>query len=400
MLPEYDGYDMTTVGQETIEAVTAAALDRAPVNGATHRFYRYPARFSPQFARAVIEGFTSPGDLVLDPFVGGGTTAVEALRAGRRCIGSDINELALFVSKVKTTVLSADEVDFLRLWFREFEKALRISASVDGHEYWRDKGYFRHMEKQETWRHRNLIQSALHKIESLPSERLSDFMRCVLLRSMQLSLDGRRSVMTIGHVRSKISEHFNEMIDDMSALVEELSREQASMCPTIVKCNASELHNTPAITALGAPVLVLTSPPYPGLHVLYHRWQVNGRRETAAPYWIADKLDGDGARYYTLGNRHEKELTTYFRNLRNVFSSVADIIDEETIIVQMVAFSDPEWQLPKYLEVLEEAGLAEMYLNADGAPRIWRDVPNRKWHAERQERRDGSRELVLFHRKA
>jgi hypothetical protein len=66
----------------------------------------------------------------------------------------------------------------------------------------------------------------------------------------------------------------------------------------------------------------------------------------------------------------------------------------------MVAFSDPEWQLPKYLEVLEEAGLAEMYLNADGAPRIWRDVPNRKWHAERQERRDGSRELVLFHRKA
>jgi hypothetical protein len=400
MLPEYDGYDMTTVGQETIEAVTAAALDRAPVNGATHRFYRYPARFSPQFARAVIEGFTSPGDLVLDPFVGGGTTAVEALRAGRRCIGSDINELALFVSKVKTTVLSADEVDFLRLWFREFEKALRISASVDGHEYWRDKGYFRHMENQETWRHRNLIQSALHKIESLHSERLSDFMRCVLLRSMQLSLDGRRSVMTIGHVRSKISEHFNEMIDDMSALVEELSREQASMCPTIVKCNASELHNTPAITDLGAPALVLTSPPYPGLHVLYHRWQVNGRRETAAPYWIADKLDGDGARYYTLGNRHEKELTTYFRNLRNVFSSVADIIDEETIIVQMVAFSDPEWQLPKYLEVLEEAGLAEMYLNADGAPRIWRDVPNRKWHAERQERRDGSRELVLFHRKA
>lgn len=387
------------IDQQTLTAVSEAAQDRAIVSGATHRFYRYPARFSPQFARAVIEAFTKPGDLVLDPFVGGGTTAVEALRGSRRCVGSDINELALFVSKVKTTVLNATEVDFLRLWFAEFEQTLRVSASYDGHEHWREKGYFRHLETQETWRHRNLIQSALHKIEGLHSQRLSDFMRCVVLRSMQLSLDGRRSVMNIEQVRSKISEHFNEMINDMSALAEELSQDQPPPCPTIVKCNAAELHNTPIVTNMGTPKLVLTSPPYPGLHVLYHRWQVNGRRETAAPYWIADKLDGDGERYYTLGNRHEKELKTYFRNLRNVFSSVADIIDKETIIVQMVAFSDPVWQLPRYLEVLEEAGLAEMHIDADGTPRIWRDVPNRKWYAERQERRDGSREVVLFHRK-
>ena len=38
-----------------------------------------PARFSPAFASAVIEWFTEPSDVVLDPFVGGGTTLVEAL---------------------------------------------------------------------------------------------------------------------------------------------------------------------------------------------------------------------------------------------------------------------------------------------------------------------------------
>jgi hypothetical protein len=47
-------------------------LDGGPA-GHTHNFYRYPARFSPQFARAAVEAFSAPGDTVLDPFVGGGT---------------------------------------------------------------------------------------------------------------------------------------------------------------------------------------------------------------------------------------------------------------------------------------------------------------------------------------
>jgi DNA modification methylase len=40
-----------------------------------------------------IKLFTDPGDLVLDPFVGAGTTAVAAIRQGRSCIGIDINSV-------------------------------------------------------------------------------------------------------------------------------------------------------------------------------------------------------------------------------------------------------------------------------------------------------------------
>ena len=43
-----------------------------------------------------------------------------------------------------------------------------------------------------------------------------------------------------------------------------------------------------------APQLVVTSPPYPGVHVLYHRWQVDGRKEAPLPFMIANKLDGAG----------------------------------------------------------------------------------------------------------
>ena len=81
----------TVTAEDALALLRRAALDKQPVSGLTHRFYRYPARFSPIFARACIEAFSKPGDLVLDPYMGGGTTVVEAMALGRQAVGSDIN---------------------------------------------------------------------------------------------------------------------------------------------------------------------------------------------------------------------------------------------------------------------------------------------------------------------
>lgn len=59
-------------------------------NWATHDG-RYRGNWSPYIPRNLILRYTKPGELVLDPFVGGGTTAVEAKLLGRRCIARDIN---------------------------------------------------------------------------------------------------------------------------------------------------------------------------------------------------------------------------------------------------------------------------------------------------------------------
>lgn len=55
--------DLPTAAQE---ALVSGARDLEHVCGLTHEFYKYPARFSPSFVRAVIETFSQPGDLVLD----------------------------------------------------------------------------------------------------------------------------------------------------------------------------------------------------------------------------------------------------------------------------------------------------------------------------------------------
>jgi hypothetical protein len=148
--------------------------------------------------------------------------------------------------------------------------------------------------------------------------------------------------------------------------------------------------------------LILTSPPYPGVHVVYHRWQINGRRETPAPFWLADSRDGSGASYYCLGRRDEAQLKTYFERLGKAFSSVRGLVGPGSIVVQLVAFSRPEWQLPAYLRSMEEAGFSEVkpvcrkeYL-VDG--RVWRQVPGRKWYAKNRGEIPASKEVMLLHR--
>src|SRR5512135_1655831 len=48
------------------------------------------------------------GKLILDPFMGGGTTVVEALRLGCKVVGIDLNPVAWFIVKTETTPVDID----------------------------------------------------------------------------------------------------------------------------------------------------------------------------------------------------------------------------------------------------------------------------------------------------
>src|SRR6266446_2251621 len=54
----------------------------------------YRACFKPQLPRFFIQRLTEPGDLVYDPFMGRGTTPLEAALLGRIPLGCDINPLS------------------------------------------------------------------------------------------------------------------------------------------------------------------------------------------------------------------------------------------------------------------------------------------------------------------
>ena len=69
----------------------------------THWIYPYKGKFHPQMIRALLNIIgVREGDIVLDPFVGSGTTALEAQLLGINIVGIDISPLCVLQSKVKT----------------------------------------------------------------------------------------------------------------------------------------------------------------------------------------------------------------------------------------------------------------------------------------------------------
>ena len=85
---------------------------------ASHNFHAFAAKFPPQLPAAFIKELTEPGDTVLDPMMGSGTTVLEAAIAGRKATGYDIDPLAILLCKVKTTKI------------KDIEKLKTFSAEI------------------------------------------------------------------------------------------------------------------------------------------------------------------------------------------------------------------------------------------------------------------------------
>jgi hypothetical protein len=70
----------------------------------------YRACFKPQLPRFFIDRFTVPGDVVYDPFMGRGTTVIEAALAGRTPAGCDINPLSAMLAQPRLSPPTTEQV--------------------------------------------------------------------------------------------------------------------------------------------------------------------------------------------------------------------------------------------------------------------------------------------------
>ena len=400
-----------------VGAIREAALSRTPVSigprrtASPHEYYRYPARFSPALAAAVIKALTEPGDLVADYFLGGGTTLVEARMAGRIGVGSDINALSTFVSRVKTRLYSAAELDVVASW------AEVAGAETEGHVAWpadeQALAYFRNFSDDVYTEQRRVLIAAHLALQNVNTPRAQDFARCVLLRTAQWGMDMRSEVPEPGELRAAIVEDSRTMIEAARAATakyraaDKLASSGSLPRALVLHQGLPGVAGHFAISRYPQPRLVLTSPPYPGVYVNYHRWKLRGRLETPLPYFIAGQSDGHGLAHYTMAARSDRTQHTYFQRLRAAYADVARMCGPQTWLVQVVGFSDLHDQLPRYLETMTQAGLAEAIvdgLGTDDDGRLWRDVPGRRWWARAGDRADvvqhTAREVVLFHRLA
>ena len=379
---------------EPSEKLLTAFQSTNPVRGLTHNFYRYPARLAPDFVRQAILEFSNPGDCILDTFSGGGTTVVESVASGRYGIGVDVNPLANFIAQVKTTPLSASDFDSIWGWARNIRFDNGNCSQFSNIQILNAPQPIT-----------NVIACASSTISELPFPRQQRFAKCVLLRFGQWALDCKKGFPTFDQMSIQFEKFTNDMMLGLEELVESareqgIKKNQVSSNRSLFQGSIEQLiENGRFKNIRQKPRLVLTSPPYPGVHILYHRWQVNSRRETPLPYWIANLQDGQGETFYTMGGRSRSGLARYFTKLVDIYSALHEVIDEDALIVQVVAFSDSSTQLSSYLNAMNSAGYTEMgVVDRIENIRTSRFVPNRKWYTKPVGNNTSGNEFLLFHK--
>lgn len=93
-----------------------ANLGMKETQDSTHFFHHWTAKFIPQIPHRVIDRYAEPGDVVLDPFMGSGTTLVEAARLGHDAWGTDVNPLAVMIARAKTAGIKLNQLERYLMW--------------------------------------------------------------------------------------------------------------------------------------------------------------------------------------------------------------------------------------------------------------------------------------------
>jgi methylase of polypeptide subunit release factors len=98
-------YD-TSIPQERLDLANKFRTSLFPWRG----------QFSPELVEILLDHYSQPGDVILDPFVGSGTTLFEAARKGLKCYGADINPSAIEIASTSqlTHLSLADRKKLIR----------------------------------------------------------------------------------------------------------------------------------------------------------------------------------------------------------------------------------------------------------------------------------------------
>lgn len=125
--PEFTVSSPQSERLETVDSGLATpALDSvwtigAPT-GAEKEHGKHPTQKPVALVARCLLAATNPGDLVLDPFLGGGTTAVAALRLKRGCVGIEADPANVHLA------LKRIRAEIIEIWLRHFRVKIEITV--------------------------------------------------------------------------------------------------------------------------------------------------------------------------------------------------------------------------------------------------------------------------------
>lgn len=293
----------------------------------------YPASFITAIPGNIVDIFSSPNEVIWDPFCGSGTTAIESFRKGRHFIGNDINEIAILITEAKLNLLEIRdtldrELDSIESYLMrlEFYKGFNINLT-DYYELGKTICFF---DELSFWYHPNTLRNltimwgSLHEYEC--NKKFKNILKIVFLNIAKIASAQQK---TWGHiadnVKPKPTQLEARLYDPLPNFLTRLKQVvKKTKKIVLVEKNGSydlECADTRYFSPPKSVDLVVTSPPYPSMADY-----ITSQR--LAYYWLGYdikriqdiKSNEIGARFLRhRKNRNSLYLSNMIESLENIF---------------------------------------------------------------------------------
>jgi len=167
----------------------------------THGFHTYPAMFIPQVAQRLLLTYSKKGDTICDIFCGSGTTLIESKLLSRNSYGIDLNPLATFLAKVKTTPINPKSL------LKEYIKLLTRVDKIKNAET--EKPRFKNLE---FWfQDKVIIELAKIKkaIEEIRNKKIRDFFLVAFSETVRKSSNSKNGEFKLVRIKKEDLEKYN-----------------------------------------------------------------------------------------------------------------------------------------------------------------------------------------------
>lgn len=226
-------------------------------NSYTHNFFKYPCKFIPEIPRWAIKTYCKDKNSnILDPFLGSGTTLLEALVQGHNAYGTDVDDVAKLITRTKTQVFSKEEIQEIIKLFNEINSNVSkedinpIIPGIDNLEHWFPKENI------------NLLGKLRFLIEEIEDTRFKDFFKVCFISIIKKS-SFADDASPKPYVSSKVIKtpvnpivEFNNVFNKYIIGIEQLSEISSKTDIKILDGNALDIKLNKKVD------LAITSPPY------------------------------------------------------------------------------------------------------------------------------------------
>lgn len=235
-----------------------------------HSLHPYLGKYIPQLVDVFLRRYFVPGDCIYDPFVGSGTTLVEANVFGASGVGCDISAFNCLLSRVKTSRYSLGELELSLRGALEEARRSEPAAGIEPTPWLRD--WFSPRALEELLSYRSAIDQLRPEHADVARVILSRAARSARLTT-HFDLDFPRVPVTAPyycHKHKRICRPVDEAAKFLARYTLDTVRRVRAFADVRTDHSVAVLHGDSRTVQLPVtPTGVITSPPYPGL-IDYH----------------------------------------------------------------------------------------------------------------------------------